>query len=276
MSHTSSNAWITCPRPNPHARLRLFCFPYAGGAASTFYKWSDDLPRDVEVCPIQLPGRESRLGESPFTRLEHLLKALISAIRPYLDEPCAFFGHSMGAMISFELTRRLRAQGVRTPMHLFVSGRRAPWLPNPDPPIHHLPDAEFVEELRRYNGTPEIVLKNTELMQLFLPILRADISLNETYHYVPGEPLDCSISAFGGLEDSKVSRDDLAAWRKQTRGPFTLNTFPGDHFFLRSAQTSLLQIICRDLEMLLRQMTEAQVCDTVVMEERVLRLAHWQ
>lgn len=253
MPAISPNAWVLCPRPNPQARLRLFCFPYAGGAASAFYTWLDDLPGGVEICPIQLPGRESRLGEPPFTRLEPLLDALVLAIQPYLDKPFAFFGHSMGATISFELACQLRAQGASTPVHLFISGSRAPHTPDPDPPIHHLPDAELVEELRRFNGTPEAVLQNAELMHLLLPILRADLTLHETYRYVPGEPLDCPISAFGGLEDEEVSHDDLAAWRDQTCGTFTLRMFPGDHFFLRSARTLLLQAVSQDLMQVLGQ-----------------------
>lgn len=252
------NSWVTCPRPNPRAYLRLFCFPYAGGAASAFCTWSDDLPRGVEVCPIQLPGRESRLGEPPFTRLAPLVQALAPAIRPYLDKPFAFFGHSMGATISFELARQLRQQDDPGPVHLFVSGSRAPQIPDPDPPIHHLPEAEFVEELRRFNGTPELVLQNAELMQLFLPLLRADLALHEAYTYTADEPLDCPISAFGGLEDEEVSRDELAAWRDQTRGAFTLRIFPGDHFFLRSARALLLWAVSQDLTQVLGRVTGGQ------------------
>lgn len=247
MPTTASSTWITCPRPNPQAQLRLFCFPYAGGAASTFYVWSDNLPREVEVCPVQLPGRENRLGESLFARMGPLLEALLPAIQPYLDRPFAFFGHSLGATISFELARKLRTQNGPEPLHLFVSGSRAPQLPDPDPPIHHLPDEEFIAGLRRFNGTPEAVLQHAELMELFLPILRADLALHETYVYTTSEPLDCAVSAFGGLEDEKVSRDDLAAWQEQTRGTFKLRMFPGDHFFLRSARSHLLQAVSQDL-----------------------------
>ena len=245
------NKWVTCPRPNPQARLRLFCFPYAGGAASAFCTWSGNLPREVEVCSIQLPGREGRLGEALFSRLEPLLEALVPAIQPYLDRPYAFFGHSMGATIGFELARQLCAQNDPGPLHLFVSGSRAPQVPDPDWPIHHLPDEEFTEELRRFNGTPKAVLQNAELMQFFLPILRADFTLHGTYVYTTGEPLDCPISAFGGREDGKVSYDDLEAWRELTRGEFTLRIFPGDHFFLRSARPYLLQAVSQDLTSIL-------------------------
>lgn len=249
----TTSSWVTCPRPSPQARLRLFCFPYAGGAASAFYTWSDNLPCEVEVCPIQLPGRESRLGEPPFTRLVPLVQALAQAIRPHLDKPFAFFGHSMGATISFELARQLRRQNDPCPVHLFVSGSHAPQILDRNPPIHHLPEAKFVEELRRFNGTPEAVLQNAELMVLFLPLLRADLALDETYVYIPDEPLDCPISACGGLKDDVVSHENLAAWCDQTRGAFTLRVFPGDHFFLRSARTLLLQAVSQDLVQLLGQ-----------------------
>jgi medium-chain acyl-[acyl-carrier-protein] hydrolase len=234
--------------------LRLFCFPYAGGAASVFSAWPGDVPGDVEVCPIQLPGRQGRLEEPPFTRMEPLVKALAQAIQPYLDKSFAFFGHSLGTKISFELARYLRAQGASMPVHLFFSGSNAPQIINSDPAIHILPDAEFVETLRHFNGTPEALLQNEELLQLFLPLLRADIALHETYRYVPGEPFDCPVSVFGGLEDDEVSRENLEAWRVHTRGAFTLRMLPGDHFFLRSAHALLLEDVSHDLRQALAQM----------------------
>jgi medium-chain acyl-[acyl-carrier-protein] hydrolase len=261
MTTLLANAWVTCPRPNPQARLRLFCFPYAGGAASAYYNWSNDLPREVEVRPIQLPGRENRLREPAYSQLEPLLADLAPAIRPYLDKPFVFFGHSMGATIGFELVRRFRQENVSLPLHLFVSGSRAPQVPNPHPVIHHLPEAEFVDGLRRFNGTPDAVLQNDMLMELFLPILRADLTLHETYRYVPSELLDCSISAFGGFEDEEVSQDELAAWREQTCGAFKLRMFHGDHFFLRSAQTHLLRTMSQDLMRILDRLGDGQSSD---------------
>jgi medium-chain acyl-[acyl-carrier-protein] hydrolase len=239
--------WVTYPRPNPSARLRLFCFPYAGGGASVFYSWAEGLPSEVELCPIQLPGRESRLSEPPFIRLPPLVQTLALAIGPHLDKPFAFFGHSMGATIAFELARRLREQGGPTPLCLIVSGGQAPHLPDPAPPIHYLPEEEFITELRRLNGTPDAVLRHAELLQLFLPLLRADLAMYETYEYVAGEPLECPVFAFGGYEDQLVDWKDLASWQEQTSGSFALHMFSGDHFFLRSAQKDLLQTISQEL-----------------------------
>jgi len=243
----SYNNWVTCPKPHPQAKLRLFCFHYAGGRASVFRTWSDSLPQSVEVCAIELPGRGMRLRESPFTQLEPLVQHLPSALLPFLDKPFAFFGHSMGGLVSFELTRLLRREYGVSPVHLFVSGQRAPQVPDPEPPIHTLPESEFLEELRRFNGTPEAVLENAELMQLLFPTLRADFAVLETYAYTPEIPLDCPITAFGGLQDPEANCDELEAWREQTNAFFVLEMFPGDHFFLHSAEPLLLQCLSQKL-----------------------------
>jgi medium-chain acyl-[acyl-carrier-protein] hydrolase len=226
-----NDIWVKRTGQNPQTCFRLFCFPYAGGGASIFRTWPERLPSDIEVCAIQLPGRENRLRETPFAKLSSLIDALADVLYPYMDIPFAFFGHSLGSLISFELTRRLRRQKAPCPSQLFVSGCRAPQIPNPDPPIHQLPDVEFIEELRRFNGTPQAALDNLELMEVFLPLLRSDMRLNETYVYDHEAPLDCPISAFGGLEDEVVSREELAAWSDQTRSRFNIHMLPGDHFF---------------------------------------------
>ncbi len=240
----AADPWILRPHPRRRARLRLFCFPYAGGSASLFAPWADDLPDEIEVFPVQLPGRERRLREPLLTRMDALLAALLPAIHPYLDLPYALFGHSMGAVIAFELARQRALPG---PVHLFASARRAPQVPARKSAIHALPDAGFVAELRRFNSIPEAVLQNADLRQIFLPILRADFALYETYAYLAGPPLDCSISAFGGCEDVNVTRADLEGWREQTRAGFVLRMFAGDHFFLRDARPLLLRAIAHDL-----------------------------
>jgi medium-chain acyl-[acyl-carrier-protein] hydrolase len=243
------DSWITCRKPNPQARLRLFCFPYAGCGVSIFRAWSDGLPADVEVCPLQLPGRGTRLMEPPFTQLSPLVQALAEALFPLLDMPFAFFGHSLGALVSFELARQLRRQygvGVQ-PVHLFVSADRAPQIPYRDLPIHSLPEGKFLVELRRLKGTPREVLEDEELMQTMLPVLRADFAVHETYVYLTEPPLNCPISAFGGLQDHKVSRRDLEAWRDQTTGSFSLQMFAGDHFFLNTTQPVLLGVLSQEL-----------------------------
>lgn len=251
MNLPTSSPWISLYKPKTQAFLRLFCFPYAGGGASIFRDWAASLPASVEVCPIQLPGRESRIQERPFNRVTDLVPALSSALQPYLDKPFAFWGHSMGALISFELARQLRRENRPGPLHLLVSGHRAPQLPDLVSPIHQLPEREFVRELRLLNGTPEAVLQHAELMQLIAPILRADFALLETYTYTVEAPLDCSISAFGGLQDERAGNSDLKAWQEQTQQNFNLHLFPGDHFYLHDHRLQLFLVISEELRQLL-------------------------
>lgn len=246
-STVSAERWLAYREANPRARLRMFCFPYAGGGASAYRGWGASLPQEIEVCPVQLPGREGRLREQPFTRPEELIQAVTDALIPWFDLPFVFFGHSMGAMIGFELSRELRRRGRTLPLHLFVSGRRAPQLPTRDEPIHDLPEPEFIERLRELNGTPEEVLQHAELMKLLTPLLRADFAVNETYFYAQEEPLDPGISAFGGLADSDVGRDDVEAWSIQTRGRFRMRMMPGDHFFLHPQKDLIIESVARDL-----------------------------
>ncbi len=240
--------WIQYRQPKSEARLRLFCFPYAGGSASVFRSWSEGLPPQIEIWPVQLPGRERRLSERPFERLDPLVEALMEALLPYLTPPYAFFGHSMGALLSFELTRALRNAGVSTdPLRLCVSAHRAPQLPPTYPPVHDLPEPLLVRELRRLKGTPEEVLQHPELLQLLLPLLRADFAVCETYTYTHQAPLACPITAFGGLRDEHVPREALEAWRDQTHSSFGIHCFDGGHFFLKEQQEPLLRILARDL-----------------------------
>ena len=244
--------WLAYREANPRARMRLFCLPYAGGGASAYRGWAAALPSEVEVCPVQLPGRESRLREPPFARPEPLVQALVDALAAHLDLPFACFGHSMGAMLAFELARELRRRGGPLPLHLFVAGRRAPQVPPREEDIHDLPEPEFVARLRELNGTPEEVLQHAELMRLLIPVLRADFSVNETYTFRPEEPLDLGISAYGGLGDAEVSREDLVGWSEHGRGPFRLRMLPGDHFFLHSARDLLTESVARDLADIIR------------------------
>jgi len=243
-----SNKWFFIPKKNKQANLRLFCFPFGGGGASFYRSWSEYLPPNIELYSVQLPGRENRLKEEPFTRLMPLVTTLSGVIEPYLDIPFVFFGHSMGSWISFELTRHLLRQSKPGPAHLFVSGRRAPQLQDPDPPKHNLPESELIKELRRYNGTPELVLQEPELLDIFMPIIRADLAVLETYKYIEELPIECPITAFGGLEDRKTGYEKLIAWRENTIGGFRLKMFPGDHFYLKETQGQLLGEMIKDLK----------------------------
>ena len=243
----ADSVWISRPKPNPRASLRLFCFPYAGGSSMIFRNWPDALPSIFEVCLVQLPGRGPRLREAPYKNMLALVEALAPEIRPYLQEPFAFFGHSMGAMISFELARELRRKYQFNPTCLLFSGRTAPQLPDTEPLTYNLPEAEFIEEVRRLDGTPREILVNPELMQLIMPVLRADFEACQTYSYQTDAPFDCPITALGGLQDREVKRADLEAWSKHTTGAFSLRMFPGDHFFLNNSQPLLFRVLSQTL-----------------------------
>ena len=247
--NADSQLWLRYARRRPLADLQLFCFAFAGGGASMFRKWDSQLPENVEVCAIQLPGREDRLLEPPFRQIGPLVNALseVLPIRP--ERPFVFFGHSMGALIAFELSRQLRRLGARQPEHLFVSGFRAPHLPDRQAPTYDLPDSEFIEELRRLSGTPDEVLQSTDLMAFLMPTLRADFALTERYSYAHEMPLECSVSAFCGAEDPEVNYDEITGWGQHTSGSFEFQTIPGNHFFLLGqGQAQLLRLISEELQ----------------------------
>lgn len=242
----NNNPWIKQPVPNPDASTRLFCFSYAGGSASVFRQWPDYLSKDIEMCAVQLPGREGRFAEKPFMKLSDLIDTLVEELIPYLDRPFTFYGHSMGTLIAFELARKLRRLGRQGPEHIFVSGRCAPQVEDPEVPLHQLPDKEFIEGLRRYNGTPEAVFNDKDIMELLVPLIRADFTVCETYNYYHEEPLDCPISAFAG--EDEISSKFLDDWKEQTRHDFDTGIFPGDHFFINTHQKQFVGAISDRIE----------------------------
>ena len=236
-------SWIVYPKPNPNAALRLFCFPYAGGGTVTYRAWVHSLPDTIELALVVLPGRETRLSEPPFRQAAPLVHALSSALQPHLGKKFAFFGHSMGAIVCFELSRHLRRFSGVSPSHLFVSGRAAPQVPDRSTPTYNLPEPQLIQEIRRLNGTAEELLDKPEFTNLILPALRADFELVQTYAYLPESPLDCHITAFGGLNDEDITSDDLAAWKEQTKRRFSLHLFQGDHFFINPQRPHLLKTL---------------------------------
>jgi medium-chain acyl-[acyl-carrier-protein] hydrolase len=244
--------WLVNRKPNRRAIVRLFCFPYAGGGDSIFCSWQRSLPNTIEVCPVQLPGRGSRSTEPLCTDINQLLRETGQAITQFLDKPFALFGHSMGALIAFELAQHMRREYSAQPVHLFVSGRCSPQTIS-RPLDSKVFNSELPEILRRNNGTPEEVLANSELMELVLPVLRADMALCNSYVYTPQPPFSFPITAFGGLDDRGVARRYIEGWREHTTGPFVLRMVPGDHFFLNTSRLLLLEAISKELEQDMRE-----------------------
>lgn len=239
--------WFTRSQAAKITGARLFCFPYAGGGPAVFGRWQTGLPDDLELWAAHFPGRGSRFREPPYNRLTSLVEILYQAIQPLLDRPFAFFGHSLGALVAFELARHLHRCKLPQPTTLFVSACSAPHIRDPRPPIHDLPEGEFLETLRRLKGTPPEVLGQPETMALILPALRADFEVLETYLYAPGNSLSCPIIAFGGLKDPWIGPERLQCWAMHTSSTFKLQFFPGDHFFLNTAREALLASIALEV-----------------------------
>jgi malonyl CoA-acyl carrier protein transacylase len=241
-----TSPWFPSLNPQSTAQGRLFCFPHAGAGAAAYQSWPSLFPPEIEICPIQLPGRETRLNETAFTRLQPLIVSLTEAIAPYLDRPFAFFGHSFGALLAFELTRHFRRQGLPQPFHLFLSARRAPQLPDHEAPIHNLSEDRFFEALKRWRGIPPSVLQDRDFTRLYQAPLRADFAALETYFYPKDKPVDCRISCFGGIDDTTVKQIELEAWQEQTSQKINLKLFAGDHFFLENQQQEISSIIINE------------------------------
>jgi medium-chain acyl-[acyl-carrier-protein] hydrolase len=243
---SNANTWIAYSTPNPGASFRLFCFPYAGGGASIYQQWNGVPLDQVEVCPIQLPGRESRMAETPFRYLGSLASA-VADILPQ-DKPFAFFGHSVGALLSFELSRELRRRGSALPFHLFVAGASAPHLCPDQPPRFNLPREELLVRIRELGGTPEAALANAELLDIFLPILRADFALFDTYSYENEAPFLFPITAMAGDGDAEVDTLGVRQWHIHTRNRFRCHEFHGNHFFLHQHSSDVRVLIAKETE----------------------------
>ncbi len=220
---------------------RLFCFPHAGAGPGAFRGWSEAAGVSFAVSRVQLPGREGRLREASYESVPALVGALVDALQPILAGPFAFFGHSVGATVAFEVARELRRRGAPLPAALFVAGRQAPQLPWSHPAVRHLADLPLLHAVqRRYGTVPPTLLEDAEVRELLTPALRADLALVETYRYDPEPPFAFPILAFGGLADAMVTRADVEAWREQTTGSFRARMLAGGHLFVADQREALL------------------------------------
>lgn len=243
----TSSPWILRRTPRPDASVRLFCLPFAGGSASAYRDWSDQLPASIEVLPVELPGHGMRLGEPPIPTLLPLIEAMLVGLAPWMDRPYALFGHSMGALIAFEATRLLRRRRQPLPVLLAASGYRAPHLPDPEPSIRALDDDALIDRLGRLGGTPPEILQSRELLNLLIPVFRADFSVTETWTSPDDAPLGLPMLILGGLWDPRAPRDMLPEWSSHAASTIKIHLFPGDHFYLRTTPAPVLRTLAEAL-----------------------------
>ncbi len=230
-------------QPGSARRFRLFCFSYAGGSAAPYLAWQAALPPSIEVCAVQLPGRGPRLLEKPLRSMFQLVEVLAPIIAREADLPFAFFGHSLGGLLAFELARHCRRHWLPMPEHLFVSASSAPGQRRNPKRLHTLDDHALIEALREYNGTPPAALADRELMELLLPAIRADFAVVENYAYGEGAPLDIPISVLAGRQDNHVAPGSLQGWQGETTATCTTHWFDGDHFFIHAQQRAVIDCI---------------------------------
>ncbi|MGH8077368.1 MAG: thioesterase II family protein, partial [Lysobacter sp.] len=246
LAMTHPTPWLV-HRPGPKRPVRLYCFAYAGGHAGVFMPWQAALEPDVEVCAVQMPGRGSRVRERPMTSIPALVEQIAQVIAVQDDRPFAFFGHSLGALLAFEVARHGARNGLPAPAHLFVSGCEAPAHRGEPKNLHLLPDAQLLDELRGYNGTPPEVLANSELMELVLAVMRVDFALEPGYVYQPGPKLPMPMTVLAGSHDRHGLWNEVARWGDETTGPSRVQWFDGDHFFINNQQQEVLDCVRREL-----------------------------
>ena len=246
---SSLDAWVVLPRPPVvTAKKRLFCFPFAGGGATTYRKWAGSLGPDIEVCAIQLPGRESRLFDPALEDVDTMIAALLEHLPSYFDRPYAFYGHSMGALLAFELTRGIeKLDGLRSPERLFLAAHRAAHLPLQRPPMSTLSDADFIEKIRGYGGFVDEILNNSEMMELILPTIRADFRLCDHYKLKDQTLIQCPIHVFAGSQDTQTLLESTYAWSLRSQAPVDIQVFSGGHFFIQSHMHEVHDAIIKKL-----------------------------
>ncbi|MPQ34068.1 thioesterase [Clostridium estertheticum] len=241
-----SSSWFCIPKPNPNAKIRLFCFPYAGGMPEIYYSWLNELSNQIELVVIKYPGHVPGSSETLYTNLTTLSKELAQILSRNTDKKYAFFGHSMGALISFELATQLNIIGAKAPEYLFLAAKNPPDIPVEQPPIYEMTMEEIIQLARSYNALPEEVLGNHELLKLIIPILKADFemiekwSINEDF-----KPLNTPMCVFSGINDSLGLPKNMAEWQKYTKSEFKMIKVPEQHYFIlnKLVRKNIIKII---------------------------------
>lgn len=233
--------WLRRFHPSDQAAVRLVCFPHAGGASTYYFPVSRTLSPSIEVIAVQYPGRQDRRFEPPIGDVHTLADHVVAALGPVASQPLALFGHSLGAMVAFEVARRLEDAGS-TPLGLFASGRRAPSCYRAEF-VHTYDDARLIFNMKALSGTDSRLLDDAEFLRSVLPTLRSDYKAAETYQHRPGPPLRCPIVTLAGDQDSMVTQEEAAQWRQHTSGSFRLEMFPGGHFYLDAHAARVMRLI---------------------------------
>jgi surfactin synthase thioesterase subunit len=240
--------WLAPPMPGKsQAKFKMWCFPFAGGAASIYHPWRKLAPDWLAIQPILLPGRERRIAEPCVRSLDQLIEIAAPVLAEVMSRDVVFFGYSMGAIIAFEMTRAMRRLGAPLPRHMIVAALRAPQLPDPLPATHLMADEELKRQTKQRYGECNGALDNPDLCALLLPILRADLCLCETYRYRPEAPLECPISVLGATDDWVVPPQSLSGWTEQTTMPRSTKLFDGGHFFLQDKPAEVLNWVQQEL-----------------------------
>ncbi|MFF4402333.1 thioesterase II family protein [Streptomyces sp. NPDC001480] len=240
-SRPADDLWIRSFRPAPEAAELLVCFPHAGGSASYYRPVAAGLGPGVDVVAVQYPGRQDRRHEPGLTSVAELADRVTEALVPWQDRPLTFFGHSMGAVVAFEVTRRLERAGTG-PVRLFASGRRAPSRTR-DEKVHTLGDDRLIAEIRSLSGTDARFLEDEELLRMVLPAIRNDYTAVETYLAAPTDTVRCPVTVLVGDDDPKTSLEEARAWDGHTLGGSELRVFPGGHFYLTDRAADVLAVL---------------------------------
>ncbi|MDY6934985.1 MAG: thioesterase domain-containing protein [Spirochaetota bacterium] len=243
-----SHPWKRLSLKSNEENIDMFCFPYSGGTAQVFLPFARSLPVSMGLYALEMPGRGRRFRENLPDSISSVVDEAIHGLIPLLDtKEYVLFGHSLGSLIAFETARVLKGKGSHMPMHIFVSGARSPQTPMRDELIHYLPDDDFVNKLKKIGGTPQEVLQNKEMLELLIPMLRNDFRMYEVYKYEEDEPLGCPITAIGGLQDKRVTSDDVEGWSVHTSVSFTKHMLNGDHFIIHTHLKDIIDIIINTL-----------------------------
>ncbi|MFT6835288.1 MAG: medium-chain acyl-[acyl-carrier-protein] hydrolase [Francisellaceae bacterium] len=241
------NKWFVIPKPNSKAKLRIFCFPYAGGNISSFYPWIEKLNSNAELVLIHLPGRTTRFFEESYSSMDSLVNELVRIMPFLLDKPYVLFGHSLGSRVAFELVNQFTKLNIKLPIHFIASGSEAPSEKKCKETItYNLPDKEFIKELEDLGGTPKELLENKELLDICLPALRADFQIAETYLFTNKVTFNIPLLIIGGSDD--IEYDKLILWQQFFQDTASVCIIPGDHFFIDSSSELTLNEVNKVIE----------------------------